>query len=213
MNRTYTLDEGATLFHADCRDALRALPDNSLDSCVTDPPYHLTSIVARYSADKRSNLEQPADKDLSTVNAGAFRRLARGFMGKEWDGGDIAFQADFWAEVLRVLKPGAHLVAFGASRGYHRMACAIEDAGFEIRDSLLDIVDAEPQLLGFLDSLDDAQRDAFVRCLDHATPGGPLAWVYGVGFPKGRNIYVLDVVPEVEAQLRAQGAEGEIEWA
>jgi len=63
-------------------------------------------------------------------------RMSRGFMGQIWDGGDLAFQPELWAEVFRVLKPGAHLVAFGGTRTYHRMACAIEDAGFEIRDQI-----------------------------------------------------------------------------
>lgn len=57
-------------------------------------------------------------------------------MGKSWDGGDIAFRVELWAQVLRVLKPGGHLVAFSGTRTYHRMACAIEDAGFEVRDML-----------------------------------------------------------------------------
>lgn len=59
-----------------------------------------------------------------------------GFMGKTWDSTGIAYSVELWSEVLRVLKPGAHLLAFGATRTYHRMACAIEDAGFEVRDSL-----------------------------------------------------------------------------
>ena len=59
-----------------------------------------------------------------------------GFMGKKWDSTGIAYDVTLWREVLRVLKPGAHLVAFGGTRTYHRMACAIEDAGFEIRDQL-----------------------------------------------------------------------------
>jgi site-specific DNA-methyltransferase (adenine-specific) len=58
-------------------------------------------------------------------------------MGKQWDGGDVAFRPETWREVYRVLKPGAHLLAFGGTRTYHRMACAIEDAGFEIRDTVL----------------------------------------------------------------------------
>lgn len=59
------------------------------------------------------------------------------FMGKGWDSADgIAGKPEVWAECLRVLKPGGHLLAFGATRTYHRMACAIEDAGFEIRDSI-----------------------------------------------------------------------------
>jgi site-specific DNA-methyltransferase (adenine-specific) len=57
-------------------------------------------------------------------------------MGQQWDGGDVAFRPETWAAVWRVLKPGAHLVAFSGTRTYHRMACAIEDAGFEIRDQL-----------------------------------------------------------------------------
>jgi site-specific DNA-methyltransferase (adenine-specific) len=59
-----------------------------------------------------------------------------GFMGKAWDGAGIAYSVTMWAEALRVLKPGGHLLAFGGTRTYHRMACAIEDAGFEIRDSI-----------------------------------------------------------------------------
>lgn len=59
-----------------------------------------------------------------------------GFMGRKWDASGIAYDVDGWREVLRVLKPGAHLLAFGGTRTYHRMACAIEDAGFEIRDCI-----------------------------------------------------------------------------
>lgn len=59
-----------------------------------------------------------------------------GFMGKSWDSTGIAFQPETWVAVLRVLKPGGHLLAFGGSRTFHRIACAIEDAGFEIRDTL-----------------------------------------------------------------------------
>ena len=58
------------------------------------------------------------------------------FMGKGWDKSGVANSVDFWREILRVLKPGGHLAAFGGTRTYHRMACAIEDAGFEIRDSI-----------------------------------------------------------------------------
>lgn len=99
--RKIQLAPTATLFHADCRDALRSQPDCSVDSVVTDPPYELN------------------------------------FMGKGWDNTGIANDPALWAEVLRVLKPGGHLAAFSASRTYHRMTCAIEDAGFEIRDSLM----------------------------------------------------------------------------
>lgn len=123
----HILSPSTALFHADCRDALRELPDNSIDSCVTDPPYALVSVVKRFGA---------ADAAPAKGND-AYMRASAGFMGKTWDTGETAFSTEFWAEVLRVLKPGAHVVAFGASRGYHRMTCAIEDAGFEIRDSLM----------------------------------------------------------------------------
>jgi DNA modification methylase len=60
-----------------------------------------------------------------------------GFMGKSWDSSGVAFNVEVWQEALRVLKPGGHLIAFSGSRTYHRMAVAIEDAGFEIRDQIM----------------------------------------------------------------------------
>lgn len=89
------------LRNGDCIEQMRQLPDNSVDSIVTDPPYEL------------------------------------GFMGKSWDSTGIAYSVKMWDEALRVLKPGGHLLAFSGSRTYHRMACAIEDAGFEIRDQIM----------------------------------------------------------------------------
>jgi DNA modification methylase len=59
-----------------------------------------------------------------------------GFMGKRWDSSGISYSVEMWREVWRVLKPGAHLLAFGGARTYHRIACAIEDAGFQIRDQI-----------------------------------------------------------------------------
>ena len=58
-------------------------------------------------------------------------------MGKKWDATGIAYDVNLWLECLRVLKPGGHLLAFGGTRTYHRMTCAIEDAGFEIRDCIV----------------------------------------------------------------------------
>lgn len=88
------------VFEGDCLDLLRDLPDECIDSIVTDPPYEL------------------------------------GFMNKRWDASGVAYKVEVWREALRVLKPGGHLLAFGGTRTYHRMACAIEDAGFEVRDSI-----------------------------------------------------------------------------
>jgi DNA modification methylase len=119
--------DGKVALHAgDCLDVLKAMPENSIDAVVTDPPYHLTSIVKRFGGANAA----PAKGNE------AFIRASKGFMGKVWDGGDIAFNVELWAEVLRVLKPGGHMVCFGGTRTYHRMVCAIEDAGFEVRDQL-----------------------------------------------------------------------------
>jgi DNA modification methylase len=122
------LDGKVTLFRGDCLEVLPTLEADSIDSCVTDPPYHLTSIVKRFGSSNAAPAQHGTD--------GAYARASKGFMGKQWDGGDIAFRPEIWAEVLRVLKPGAHLLAFSSTRTYHRMACAIEDAGFEIRDQI-----------------------------------------------------------------------------
>jgi site-specific DNA-methyltransferase (adenine-specific) len=108
---------------------MRDLPDNSVDSVVCDPPYHLTSIHKRFAKCGGASRQSPK-------KAHQYQRLSRGFMGQTWDGGDVAFRVETWTEVLRVLKPGGHLVAFSGTRTYHRMAVAIEDAGFEVRDQL-----------------------------------------------------------------------------
>lgn len=117
------------LIHSECIAAMKEMPDNSIDSVVTDPPYHLTSIVKRFGKPGSAKAQHGTD--------GAFARASRGFMGKEWDGGDIAFRVELWEQVWRVLKPGGYVLAFSGSRTYHRMAVAIEDAGFEIRDQLM----------------------------------------------------------------------------
>ncbi|MGP5098383.1 DNA methyltransferase [Brachybacterium alimentarium] len=87
-----------TIHNGDCIETMNAMPPESVDAIVTDPPYGL------------------------------------GFMGKKWDGLPPSLE---WAEACyRVLKPGGHIAAFGGTRTWHRLAVAIEDAGFEMRDSL-----------------------------------------------------------------------------
>ena len=95
-----------------------------------------------------------------------------GFMGKSWDSAGVSYDPATWAEALRVLKPGGHLLAFGGSRTYHRIAVAIEDAGFEIRDSLMWIYGSGfPKSLDVSKSMDKRRNDkaavyavtAFVR--------------------------------------------------
>ena len=121
--------EGSTIYNGDCLEVMETMNKCSVDSVVTDPPYHLTSIVKRFGKEDSAPAQFGTD--------GAFARASKGFMGKEWDGGDIAFQANTWRKCYELLKPGGHLIAFSGSRTYHRMACAIEDAGFEIRDQCI----------------------------------------------------------------------------
>ena len=118
------------LLNGDCIEEMQKLIDDGkqVDSVVTDPPYHLTSITERYGKEGSAPAK---DRD------GLYQRQATGFMGKEWDGGDIAFRKETWELAYKLLKPGGHLLAFSASRNYHRMAVAIEDAGFEIRDQIM----------------------------------------------------------------------------
>lgn len=119
-----------TLHCGDNRDVLRDMPDCSVDSIVTDPPYALVSITKRFGADGAAAVKVPEN------GTGAYARASAGFMGQKWDTGDTVHAVEFWAECLRVLKPGGHLVSFAGTRTYHRMAVAIEDAGFEIRDMI-----------------------------------------------------------------------------
>ena len=119
------------LLNGDCLEEMQKLIDDGtqVDSVVTDPPYHLTSITERFGKEGSAPAQYGTD--------GAFARASKGFMGKEWDGGDIAFRKETWELALKLLKPGGHLLAFSGSRTYHRMAVAIEDAGFEIRDQIM----------------------------------------------------------------------------
>ena len=126
------------LYNADCLNILQKLIDDGVqvDSVVTDPPYHLQSIVDRFG--KTSVDDDTYTSEKVRNGADGYSRLIRtGFMGQEWDGGDIAFRKETWELALKLLKSGGHLLAFSASRNYHRMAVAIEDAGFEIRDQLM----------------------------------------------------------------------------
>jgi DNA modification methylase len=123
---TALLNGRLVLHGGDNRLVLRATADNSVDSVVTDPPYALVSVVKRFGNDNAA----PAKGNE------AFVRASKGFMGKTWDTGEVSHDVEFWKEILRVLKPGGHLVTFGGTRTNHRQVCAIEDAGFEIRDML-----------------------------------------------------------------------------
>lgn len=97
-------------------------------------PYWRGDHVTLYLGDCAEILRAWPDSSVDAVVTDPPYEL--GFMGKTWDKTGDAFKHQAWAECLRILKPGGHLLAFGATRTYHRLACAIEDAGFEVRDSI-----------------------------------------------------------------------------
>jgi site-specific DNA-methyltransferase (adenine-specific) len=95
---------------------------------ISDTPYHLTSIVKRFGKKNSAPAQYGTD--------GVFSRSSKGFMGQEWDGGDIAFRPETWEAIGEHLYPGAFGMCFSASRNWHRLAVAIEDAGMIIHPTI-----------------------------------------------------------------------------
>lgn len=151
------------ILQGDCREVLKTLADDSVDACVTDPPYGIGFMGKQWDTFKPGTARQaermvkgePIVSDNPNVNG---RRRAPAISPSqiaydESRDGRLRFQlwTEEWArQVYRVLKPGGHLLCSGAPRSYHRMACGIEDAGFEVRDCVL--------------------------------------WLFGQGFPKSLNV-------------------------
>lgn len=150
------------LINDDCLKAMMELPDNSVDTIITDPPYGLgfmgkqwdtfkSDYISKHNNSLTKDLERRPRKDGRNVpgtgiamRAGLYDQSVKGHIGyQEW------FRPIF-AELLRIAKPGATLLCFGGTRTYHRIACACEEAGWQIRDCIM--------------------------------------WVYGSGFPKSLNI-------------------------
>ena len=123
-----------TILHGDCVEQLGLLPDNSVDAVVTDPPYGISFMGKGWDAPGQM---------LGYMSTGDEQRGAFAYGGTHSrgyaDNDNQAFQAwcgTWLVECLRVLKPGGHLLAFGGTRTWHRLACAVEDTGFEIRNSI-----------------------------------------------------------------------------
>ena len=128
-----------------------------------------------------------------------------GFMGKSWDASGVAFRVEVWREALRVLKPGGHLLAFSGSRTYHRMAVAIEDAGFEIRDQIMWVYGS-----GFPKSLDVSKAiDAAAGAEQaHATPEAQRWQGWGTALKPAHEPIVVarkPLVGTVAANVLAHG--------
>ncbi|SHY53052.1 Modification methylase HindIII [Mycobacteroides abscessus subsp. abscessus] len=159
MTAPYYQDDSVTLHHGDCLDVLRAddygydwnlgyrsarmFPDCSVDAVITDPPYGIRFMGKAWDG---ADIEERTarGRETSPMPAGVGGPQG-GYRSRAAEAGryDLSANAAFgewcseWAsECLRILKPGGHLLAFGGSRTWHRLAAGIEDAGFEIRDSI-----------------------------------------------------------------------------
>ena len=160
--KPYYEDDFVKLYHGDCLDVLATLPDASVDSVVTDPPYGLEFMGKEWDAPWKASgvgrgVRVATERADEMTPTGVGHTTSAGpYLAARVDSVRVAglpFQqwCELWArECLRVLKPGGHLLAFGGSRTWHRLAVAIEDAGFELRDS--------------------------------------IAWLYGSGFPKSLDV-------------------------
>ena len=135
------------IINGDSLIELKKLPENSVDSIVTDPPYGLK------------------------------------FMGKKWDY-DVP-KVELWKEAIRVLKPGGHALVACGTRTQHRMAVNIEDAGFEIRDSIEFLYDANIPFQELCKTLSPEQLKLMVMALGNDST---VIYAYGSGFPKSHNI-------------------------
>jgi len=175
----------STVMQGDCLALMRDFRENTFDSIVTDPPYALTTTKRWKDATKFAQNQSDVGK-----------RFSKGFMGKEWDGKlpDVAH----WEEALRICKPGAHMLAFGGTRTHHRLMVAIEDAGWEIRDTLMWVYGSGfPKSLDVskaIDKMAGVEREVIG---EYSHPDGkPRNWkdhknasssLYEMGMPKDEN--------------------------
>lgn len=158
------------IYLGDCVKVLAGMDPESVDACVTDPPYEL------------------------------------GFMGKAWDGTGVAYRPETWAAVLRVLKPGAHLLAFGGSRTHHRLACAIEDAGFEIRDVLMWLYGTGfPKSLDVSKAIDASAGVTRDTGVPYINPGGTKPMHTFSGWESGTRRQPMVTNPATHDARRWQG--------
>jgi len=133
-----------TIHHGDCREVMAKLDAESVDAVICDPPYGLSFMGKEWDSFKEGDIAMRRNPQMDAVNTGASRQGGRQRACADYQKRQardmLAFQEAMNAvflEALRVAKPGAHLLAFGGTRTYHRLACAIEDAGWEIRDCVM----------------------------------------------------------------------------
>jgi DNA modification methylase len=152
------------VIHGDCLAVMGSMDEASVDAIVTDPPYLLEFMGKEFDRQH---------KGMDGANAGEKMQ---------------AWHLSWAREAYRVLRPGGHLLAFGGTRTGHRLAAAIEDAGFEIRDQIINYHDSTRNERAFLDSLSEEQQRALVAVVDDRSPLGQVFWNFGQGFPKSRDV-------------------------
>ena len=166
------------ILEGDAIEVLRTFAEASVDAIVTDPPYGLEFMGKDWDAPWKTDHRQPFDGSIQGGAGTPFlRSQTRSGNGASYGADQRAMQAlqDWhfaWAtEALRVLKPGGHLLAFGGSRTYHRLACAVEDAGFEIRDQIMWIYGSGfPKSLDVSKAIDKAARGVPQGAADPTSP-------------------------------------------
>ena len=122
------------ILNGDCIEHLKELEENSVDAIVTDPPYGLAFMGKEWDTFNKNQFGKMGEEGKNDLKVKKnFKILPR----YNYDKNNMqeTFRL-FGIEALRVLKPGGYLLAFGGTRTYHRLACGIEDAGFEIRDCI-----------------------------------------------------------------------------
>jgi site-specific DNA-methyltransferase (adenine-specific) len=137
------------IYNQDVIKWAREYQKGKFHALISDAPYHLTSITKRFGKNGSAPAKFGSD--------GAFQRASKGFMGTQWDGGDIAFRPDTWSALGEHLFPGAFGMVFSASRNWHRLAVAIEDAGFIIHPTIFlwNYSQGFPKATNIIKQLDD----------------------------------------------------------
>src|SRR5581483_10065226 len=147
-----------TIIHGDALEVLKTLPDCSIDALCTDPPAGISFMNKEFDSDRGGR-----DK---------------------W----VLWLSEIMKETMRVMKPGGHGLIWSLPRTSHWTALALEDAGFQIRDNIYNIVSGDTALLNFIASLSEEQQNAFMQIIDQQRESSGILHINGAGFPKSLDI-------------------------